>query len=484
MKIIVPISESDAHLLDSFLKVVKHFGGLEHHTIILAPVETQLEAAQAVRSVLVEDRVCPTVIVKPFHVPSAGWPIAPNMHFGSVVEWLAQTRNQEPWLWLELDAVPVKPNWASTLAWEYASKGKAFMGFIRPTVNLDMSGRPVTSNDDVMMMGTAVYAPDFSKIVNSRSLVEGLKSGMVAEPFDKYLRHFLQSVGWTHSKLIGDRWMTGNYRVENGEYACDNLATESWMTDHSKTDISEAVIIHGVKDSSLADIILSGAPVNQEKAKSKKERIDEAVSLLKSNGYVIGFGSPVAPELPVEAKSVYNQALGRPFVYAMKAPIMGIDPAKADSELTVIQEINESTALGSAVFNSNVEAPLTIEQECDLARSRVSKMNQEDRNKLSERAMEIIKSAPEEQLSPEDQEMAYKVAAWRRRVPDPSQPFPDIAVIKFFIKKHGRGIKIAPLMQELMISSDDRRAFGEFLESHNLNGKNPPFWVSERTPRK
>lgn len=61
---------------------------------------------------------------------NAGWPRGPNIAWQSTAKHMA--KGDDPWLWLESDAIPIKPDWLAQLQMAYDKSGKAFMGPIVP----------------------------------------------------------------------------------------------------------------------------------------------------------------------------------------------------------------------------------------------------------------------------------------------------------------------------------------------------------------
>ena len=58
----------------------------------------------------------------------AGWPFAANHAWKRSVEYIEFKYGDVPFLWLESDAIPLKPSWIEEIAAEYKACGKNFMG--------------------------------------------------------------------------------------------------------------------------------------------------------------------------------------------------------------------------------------------------------------------------------------------------------------------------------------------------------------------
>lgn len=68
---------------------------------------------------------CRTEFIPP---ASAKWPGSNNWVFANIVNYMAAREEPRPWLLLETDVVPVKPDWMERLEDEYLAARKPFMG--------------------------------------------------------------------------------------------------------------------------------------------------------------------------------------------------------------------------------------------------------------------------------------------------------------------------------------------------------------------
>lgn len=79
----------------------------------------------------------------------AGWPAGPNSNWRTAIHW--GRVNNQPILFLETDAIPLKPSWLSDISDAYEKCEKQHMGAIYPSGNVQL---PPT-----VMSGVAVYGP-------------------------------------------------------------------------------------------------------------------------------------------------------------------------------------------------------------------------------------------------------------------------------------------------------------------------------------
>lgn len=128
IKVVLPFCERDANLLLSNLNWQAEMAGrlpataILHYdstigTIVLASLETA--ANRAYESVVRSHHSKP---------PRPGWPAGPNWSFQAACKFMGAS--DAPWIWLEPDAVPLKPDWLSRLDQEYRTAQKPFMGTI------------------------------------------------------------------------------------------------------------------------------------------------------------------------------------------------------------------------------------------------------------------------------------------------------------------------------------------------------------------
>lgn len=84
---------------------------------------------------------------------TASWPQGANIAFRHVCFYMSD--KDTAFLWLEADAIPVKPNWLNILQWEYDNCGKLFMGPIVPGMG-HMNGVGVYPVDTIHLIPNAL----------------------------------------------------------------------------------------------------------------------------------------------------------------------------------------------------------------------------------------------------------------------------------------------------------------------------------------
>lgn len=292
MRIVMPISAHDAHLVDDLVAVMRHYGKLQNHCITVAPTSSQVAFAEEIAHKLTD--VCPDATVLPIPMEGDGrWPQSPNLHWATTMSELHRTGNKEIIFWMEADCTPMADNWADKLENAWRSGRQPFCGKIVDTPHRNARGEIVFEADDLMMMGCMMYPPHMMLLPQVDILLKGFYMGSNAEPWDVYMRGWMRKLGWMNTGLIGDRWNTVNYRMERGELVCDPGKTQFKARDHSRTDLSAACIVHGCKDGTLARLILTG----------KTEPKPAAITPEPPQS---------APAAPLDAQAVLSALFGRP----------------------------------------------------------------------------------------------------------------------------------------------------------------------------
>lgn len=253
MKIAIPVSAHDKHLLPDLTECLLKLGGLEEHPIVFFPTPAAKDTAYEHAERLGAETY---PLTQDFE---GGAPVACNRHFASAVFALAKMGNTDPFLWMELDMLPVKPRWADKLFEDYRMGGTPFRGVLVQTP-FNENGKIAFRDNDQMMMGTGIYPPNMERDERIKPLLLDLAkpfSMNPREPFDVYLRWPIRNIGVSHTELIADMWSTQNYRMGEGMLICDSVDHGDRVVRAREGSVSlKALLVHGCKDGSLADIVL------------------------------------------------------------------------------------------------------------------------------------------------------------------------------------------------------------------------------------
>lgn len=256
---VFPVSKSDAHLIDPLCDVIAYLGGMKgRQTIVVSDPQSSKEAGY------LNDRLIKLDAKSQLHTfPQnfqQGWPVACNYYFLYTVGYLTNTlKIASPFYYFELDNTPVKAGWMERIGSEWGtavSQGKSFLGVLRDYYAKDAQGNLTVHGS--IMNGSGVYPPNFGRV--SPLLRSVAKSPL---PWDVYMRW--EICGPTRKPNVHDisqwvafNWATENYRMENGEIACDvRKRPEGIITSDKVYPITQdTVLVHGCKDGSLAKLIM------------------------------------------------------------------------------------------------------------------------------------------------------------------------------------------------------------------------------------
>lgn len=254
MLIIIPVGPSDAANLRLLTQAITRLGVVENPVLLVSVPSLQAEAEEAAAA------LGATVAITSDEFAN-GWPVGPDRMFIWTIRHLAEIENEQPWLWLEPDAPPVKPRWDVLLADDYRAAGKPYYGFVRPTAWRDAEGNLTPVGGDNMLLGVAIYPPDMHKDKELLPLLNDLSLPRPSHPpvpWDIYLRWHQFRRGVHSTTFIYDRWRTCNYtRGEFDEILCEPVAGERGAVGGAIPD--EAVLVHGCKDGSLHRLVI-GVP--------------------------------------------------------------------------------------------------------------------------------------------------------------------------------------------------------------------------------
>lgn len=194
------------------------------------------------------------------------WPAGANWAWQQVAKWIPMITDYKgnwspfkkvlkegtPWLFLEADAVPLKPGWMKTLADEYVRGGKPFMGHIVKNMG-HMNGVAVYPNHVAMLARDAFHA--------------------VHSAWDVMLKE--QTIELTHNAnhLIQHCWVLINHDTpsHNGDGPIASFRDVGHM--HRILE-PEAVLFHRTKDGTLIDCLMQArsTPVTLPQGKTHTQR--------------------------------------------------------------------------------------------------------------------------------------------------------------------------------------------------------------------
>lgn len=327
MLIVIPVGPADSVNLGLLTQAILRLGVVENPVLIVSVPSLQAQAEEAAA------KLGATVAITEDEFAD-GWPVGPDRMFIWTIRHLAEIGNDQPWLWLEPDACPVKAGWDVSLAKDYREAGKPYYGFVRPTAWRDKEGKLQPREGDNMMLGVGIYPPNMHEDLELAPLLNDLSHSSPRShppvPWDIYLRWQMFRRGVHSTQLIFDRWRTCNYtRGEFDVITCDPLPSEKHAVGGVIPD--EAVVVHGCKDQSLHRLVIG------EEAPKIRFFIDE-VPLVQPPLEIKAVGFATAP--PVEDTLV-----------------MTLTPPKPTKEQRVLEALNkmDQPRLGAVASMSKVD---------------------------------------------------------------------------------------------------------------------------------
>lgn len=280
MRIVLPVSRSDFDHLPDWVEVADFLQcGGQHDLNIVTPKSIESEILDYKAQL---EGIFQSVTIHAMEIdPAGGWPFAPNVFFWYAAKLMSQVPNQ-PWQLVELDCLPLYSNSFDAISNGYLTCGRPFYGNVGATPwritdpTAPNYGKIVASRygkEDKMMSGCAVYPGDIFQRPNFASkdghglLADFMKGEESSdEPWDMHLAPAMRADGVAHTEMLAQHWNTGNYRVEDGIIVCDALEHHEIYSSHPDWEKRKcggkvnrsAVFIHGCKDDSLKNLIISG----------------------------------------------------------------------------------------------------------------------------------------------------------------------------------------------------------------------------------
>jgi len=221
----IPFHSGDVALARKLLEWCKLLGRCPNHDAVLV-ADAGTQWSECVDLLTLANQVFRLARLVTTDVSVAGWPAGANSLFVAAAKYAREQTT--PWLFLEPDAIPLKPQWLELLELEYQKISQLYLGHIYLCQTPGLPGK--------LMSGVAVYP--FNTIVP-----EGTKA------FDVELAHTMVHSG-KHTNLIQHIWGEPN---NPPVFAERNVpATNVFCLRQLNND---AVIFHRNKDGSLIRLI-------------------------------------------------------------------------------------------------------------------------------------------------------------------------------------------------------------------------------------
>jgi len=250
MLIIIPVGRTDLDLIAPYTSIMEHFGPYLNHDLLVTSRPSDSEYAN-----IIFDKLKSLFNISNIHYfPSdgkRGWPEGPNFYWKSTIEYLKNTNNQLPWLFMECDLTPLKHGWIDLIQEEYLNCGKLCMGTIQNTTTVTTDGEIVHLTKH--MVGAGVYPPDISICCDMWKYVDRIPTA-----FDVLVQW--QIVPNAHNAQT----MQHGFRTRNYKFLEDGITMKG--EDHNNFPGGlrydepinpNAALHHGCDDGSLAKLIMN-----------------------------------------------------------------------------------------------------------------------------------------------------------------------------------------------------------------------------------
>lgn len=275
MKIIIPVNVSDQKMLLSFVSVLSYQGVQPDHECIIVHDKKSEDVAKSLEEYI--KHIFPSGLTRHgFSQDSpTGWPEGPNFYWVATINYLKSIKNEDPWLWMELDLIPLVNDWCNKIESVYYASGKPFVGWIENVYNnnigndeisdetlsnkvkprkIEVKPRKITHNNRIKtgehMAGIGMYPADMDKHCPSYRKVTKCN-----QAFDYIL-------GWEighqahHTPAINHSYVTGDYSIKDGKILHNRK--EYFLGELNERPITnESILHHGCKDGTLALLIIT-----------------------------------------------------------------------------------------------------------------------------------------------------------------------------------------------------------------------------------
>lgn len=250
MLIVIPVGETDADLIEPYTSVMAHFGPYLKHDLLVVSRPSDSKYADMVFEKL--NHLFKNSTIHRFPTDGKrGWPEGPNFYWKSTIEFLNDTNNQLPWLFMECDLTPLKRQWIDIIEAEYTYCGKLCMGTLQNTTTVTTDGEIVHLTKH--LVGAGVYPPNINICCDMWAYVDRIPTA-----FDVLVQW--QIAPNTHNAIT----MQHGFRTRNYKFLEDGITIKG--EDHNNFPGGlrydepikpYAVLHHGCDDGSLAKLLVT-----------------------------------------------------------------------------------------------------------------------------------------------------------------------------------------------------------------------------------
>jgi hypothetical protein len=276
MKLVIPVSKHDRHLIPDFISAINKFPvGEEHDLLVIGSRENEeviIGFEKQIKHLFKSSEACiiPDTMM--------GWPMSCNFYFQQACAHLRKDEETDAFLWFELDTVPMRENWLDLIAFEYyADTTRAVKEKREPLIYLGVKERVYEGkNGELIPESVAGHRMAQVGVYSTK-----ICSAPVLNSLSVSNRHWTHIIQWyvvnrmKESNLIQNNWRTEKYRNSSGEMVCDSISNLAWDVHWNKSVSEDAVLVHGCKDGSLVKLLLNNTNKDDMKV-AKNLTVEEA----------------------------------------------------------------------------------------------------------------------------------------------------------------------------------------------------------------
>ena len=258
MKLVIPVSKHDRHLIPDFIRAIERFPvGEEHDLLVIGSKENEEVIIGFEKQIKHLFKSSEVHIIEDTML---GWPMSCNFYFQQACAHIRKDENVDAFFWFELDTVPIAENWLDLISFEYyADTTRAVKEKREPLIYLGAKERVYEGrNGELLPESVAGHKMAQVGVYSTK-----ICSAPVLNSLSVSNRHWTNIIQWyvvnrmKDSNLIQNNWRTEKYRYLNGEVVCDSISNLAWDVHWNKPINDEAILIHGCKDGSLVKLLLN-----------------------------------------------------------------------------------------------------------------------------------------------------------------------------------------------------------------------------------
>lgn len=160
MLIVFSFCHKDAALALKQANWIKDLGGVRnHHALVVCNQEAKRQGLDTPVIESLSNSFYSVESFSPFDEVEEGWPKSPNHMWLRTVQHVRDTKNDQPFLWMEADAIPTRADWADSLEIEFNKWGMPFMGD-----KVQFENVPLHMSGVAFYHRTWLYCPSFSAV--------------------------------------------------------------------------------------------------------------------------------------------------------------------------------------------------------------------------------------------------------------------------------------------------------------------------------